>query len=162
MSEDTNKNFYFTVEGEPLSIRSSEGKVKAEEILALAQEKKIKGSEGPIENLTLKGKDAVYAIGDEVDLLKEEEFSLGVKAQKPTYHFKVNGQELDSNSEKLVALDIIKIAGEKGVPLPGQIEDLRLEVVGGPTFENSDWVDLEQFNEFLLMVNTPTPVAFMQ
>ena len=162
MSINADQTFHFMVEGESFSLDSPDGRVAAKDILALAQEKKINGSEGPIEDLTLKGKEGVYSGDDRVDLSQEDDFSLGVKAKGKVYHFKVNGQELESNSEKLVALDIIKMANAKGVPLPGQIGNLQLEAVGGPPFGNSDWVDLEQFSEFILIANDPTPVAFME
>ena len=68
------------------------------------------------------------------------------------YKFTVNGQELESKSEKLVALDIIKLAEQKGVPLPDKPENLLLEAVGeGQPFKLDDWVDLEKFTDFILI-----------
>ena len=76
------------------------------------------------------------------------------------YKFTVNGQELESKSEKLVALDIIKLAEQKGVPLPDKPENLLLEAVGeGQPFKLDDWVDLEKFTDFILIPSTPTSVA---
>ena len=76
------------------------------------------------------------------------------------YKFTVNGQELESKSEKLVALDIIKLAGQKGVPLPDKPQNLLLEAVDEPKpFKLDDWVDLEKFTKFILIPSTPTSVA---
>ena len=76
------------------------------------------------------------------------------------YKFKVNGQDLESKSEKLVALDIIRLAEQKGVPLPDKPENLLLEAVGeGHPFKLDDWVDLEKFTQFILILNKSTPVA---
>ena len=76
------------------------------------------------------------------------------------YKFTVNGQDLESKSEKLVALDIIRLAEQKGVPLPDKPENLLLEAVGeGQPFKLDDWVDLEKFTKFILIPSTPTSVA---
>ena len=76
------------------------------------------------------------------------------------YKFTVNGQDLESKSEKLVALDIIRLADQKGVPLPDKPENLLLEAVGeGQPFKLDDWVDLEKFTKFILIPSTPTSVA---
>ena len=76
------------------------------------------------------------------------------------YKFTVNGQDLESKSEKLVALDIIKLADQKGVPLPDKPENLLLEAVGeGQPFKLDDWVDLEKYTQFILILNKSTPVA---
>ena len=76
------------------------------------------------------------------------------------YKFMVNGQDLESKSEKLVALDIIRLADQKGIPLPDKPENLLLEAVGeGQPFKLDDWVDLEKFTKFILISSTPTSVA---
>ena len=155
MSEDTAKNFPFTVEGEPFTL--PEEKVTANSIIKIAQEKGISAAQGKIENITLKGsKETIYSGNDLIDLLQDNEFTLGVKEEEKIYRFKVNGQELESKSEKLVVLDIIKLAQEKGVPIPPQPA---LEAVGGPQFKDDDCVDLGQFHEFLLISKASTPVA---
>ena len=78
-----------------------------------------------------------------------------------TYKFTVNGQELESKQEKLLVSDVIKIAQEKGVPLPSsKPEDLLLEVVGKDiNFKLNDWVNLGEYNQFLILYDKPTPVA---
>ena len=77
-----------------------------------------------------------------------------------TYKFVVNGQELESKEEKLVASDIIKLAQEKGVLSSIKPENLILEVIGGKhQFKPDDWVNLREYTKFLLISNEPTPVA---
>ena len=114
-------------------------------------------SHPPIEELVLKGQKGNYSKDDKVDLSEDNDFSLGVKV----YKFKVNGQELESKFEKLIALDIIEMAEKKGVSLPEKHENLRLEAVDENPypFKLDDWVDLEQFHKFILILNEPTPVA---
>lgn len=154
MAKDTGGEFPFTVEGEPFVV--GEQKPTAKMILKMAQEKGIASAQDQIEKLVLKGKSAIYKGDDIVDLSQEKEFSVGLAV----YAFKVNGQDLESNLGKLVALDIIKMAQEKGVALPGAPENLLLSVIGKDTeFKNDEWVDLSQFHEFLLILNEPTPVA---
>ena len=154
MAGDTEKQqFPFMVEGDRLSL--PEEKVPAETIIKLAQKKGIEAAQGEIEKLTLKGKENIYRGDDPVDLSQEDDFSIGVAV-----YFMVNGQEMESRLEKLVALDIIKMAQEKGVALPGGPENLLLHVVGqGSEFKYDEWIDLTQFNEFLLILNESTPVA---
>ena len=148
------EQFQFTVEGKRFSL--PEEKVPAKSILELAQDKGIKAAQDGIEKLTLKGKETIYRGDDLVDLTQEDDFTIGAVV----YKFMVNGQEMESNMEKLVSLDIIKMAQEKGVPLPGKPENLLLQVVGQEhEFKYDAWVDLTQFNEFLLLLNESAPVA---
>lgn len=153
MAGDTEKQFSFMVEGERFSL--PEENVPAKAIIKLAQERGIEAAQDEIEKLALKGKEAIYC-GDEIlDLSQEDDFSIGV-----VYKFMVNGQEMESRMEKLVSLDIIKMAQEKGVALPGEPETLLLQAVGqGSEFKYDEWVDLTRFNEFLLILNMPTLVA---
>lgn len=154
MAEDTEKKFPFTVGGEPFVV--GEQKPTAKEILKMAQEKGIEPAQDQIEKLVLKGDSAIYKGDETVDLSQDKVFSIGLAV----YEFKVNGQELKSNLSKLVALDIIKMAQEKGVELPGKPENLLLSVVGKENeFNSGDWVDFDQFREFLLILNEQTPVA---
>ena len=155
MSKNTENTFLFQIEGE--SFSSPKKVLTAKEIIEYAKEKGLSASKPPIEDLVLKGQKNTYAGDDKVDLSEDNDFTLGVKA----YKFKVNGQELESKFEKLVALDIIEIAEKNGVLLPGKYENLLLETVGEKphSFKLDEWVDLEQFYEFLLILNEPTPVA---
>lgn len=156
MSEGAENKFPFQVEGR--ALESPRKILTAAEILELAREKGILAGAPPAKELTLKGKHAVYAGNDAVDLSKDNDFSLG-----RAYKFKVNGQEMESKFEKLTALDIIEMAGKEGVSIPGcKTEDLLLEAVGGEKpyqFKLDEWVDLGQFHEFLFILNKPTPVA---
>ena len=154
MAENTEEKFPFTVEGEPFVV--GEQKPTAKEILKMAQEKGIEPAQDQIEKLVLKGDSAIYKGDETVDLSQDKVFSIGLAV----YEFKVNGQELKSNLSKLVALNIIEMAQENGVVLPGTTENLLLSVVGKELeFKNEDWVDLSQFHEFLLILNEQTPVA---
>ena len=155
MSNNTENKFSFQVEGK--SFSSSEKILTARKIIEYAKEEEVPASKPPIEELVLKGQKNSYSKEDKVDLSEDNDFSLGVKV----YKFKVNDQELESQFEKLVALDIIEMAEKKGVSLPGKHEDLRLEAVGENPypFELDDWVDLGQFHKFILILNEPTPVA---
>ncbi len=153
MKEDTGNNFPFTIEGKKFA--SEEQTRTANSIIEMAQKEGIPAAQDGVEKLTLKGEAEIYFGDDPVDLAQDSNFTIGVKV----YEFKVNGQELESNLAKLVSLDIIKLAQEKGVPLPAKPENLLLEAVGGAKFGPDAWVDLGQFREFLLLSNEPTPVA---
>jgi len=154
MAENTEEQFSFTIEEEPFVI--GEQKPMAKTLLKLAREKGIEPAQDQIEKLVLKGAGAVYKGDDVVDLLQDKAFEIGLAV----YEFKVNGQELQSSLGKMVALDIIKMAQENGVVLPGTPDNLLLSAIGKDAeFKNDDWVDLSQFQEFLLILNAPTPVA---
>ena len=154
MAENTEEKFSFTVEGEPFVV--GEQKPMAKEILKMAQEKGIEPAQDQIEKLVLKGESAIYKGDETVDLSQDKFFSVGLAV----YEFKVNGQELESNLSELVALNIIEMAQENGVVLPGTPDNLLLSVIGKDAeFKNDDEVDLSKFQEFLLILNEPTPVA---
>jgi len=151
MAEDTGGEFSFTVEGEPFVV--GEQKPTAKRILEMAQEKGIAPAQDQIEKLVLKGEIAVYKGDDIVDLSQEKEFSVGLAV----YEFKVNGVEIHSPLEKIVALDVMQLAKNKGA-FPGEPEDYILEGDKG-RYEPSDWVDLGQDNVFITAPNKPTTVA---
>ena len=155
MSNNTENTFSFQVEGE--SFSSHEKILTARKIIEYAKKKGLSASKPPIDELVLKGQKGNYAGDDKVGLSEDNNFSLGVKV----YQFKVNGQELESKFEKLVALDIIEEAKKNGVTLPGKTENLLLETVGEKPcqLKLDEWVNLNQFHEFLLILNEPTPVA---
>ncbi len=158
MNENTNKNFPFTIEGE--SFDSPDEKLTAKSILERAQEKNIPAAQGQIGTLTLKSdKGAIYSGDDWINLSQDNNFSLGIKKTPQVYKFTVNGQKLESNLEKLIALDIIKMGQEKGAAIPGKPENWLLEEIGGKKFTIDEWVDLSQFSEFLLIPSGSTPVA---
>ena len=132
--------------------------VTAKQVLELAKEKDLPGTKPPIEDLILKSETKIYSGNEEVDLSKDNVFTLGIKI----YTFKVNGQQMESKVNELTAEEIIKLAKEKGITLPGgESKNLLLEAVGKNQrqFQPNEKVDFIQFNEFLLILNEPTPVA---
>ncbi len=156
MSDNTKNKFSFQIEGELFS--SSENILTAKDIIEKGKEKGLIDSTSSIENLILKGQKNSYSAKEPVDLSKDHVFSLEFKK---IYKFKVNGQEMESEFEKLIALDIIDTAKKNGVSLPGKAENLLLETVGDKQyrFKLDEWVNLNQCYEFLLILNEPTPVA---
>ncbi len=97
----------------------------------------------------------------ENDKKPEENNGSKPSEQKPIegYRFKVNGQELLSQHEKLVALDILRLAENKGV-FSGKPEDYLLQGTKQDTpYKLDDWVDLSVEKEFVAIPNSPTPVA---
>lgn len=154
MSENKTK-FSFKVEGQHFEL--FEEKVTVRRIIELAEEKALPAIKSSIENLTLKSKECVYSKNDKVNLSEENDFFLVER-----YTFKINGQEMESDINKMAAKEIIKMAQEKGVALPGgEQNNLLLESVGEnqSQFKLEEEVDLIQFCEFLLILNEPTPVA---
>ena len=160
MDANTEGKFPFTVEGVHLDL--PEEKVTAKMIIELAKEKNISSTANiPIEKLTLKGQKQIYSGNDLVDLSKDNTFSLGVVK---VYKFKVNSYELSSNSKELLASEIIKMAQEKGATLPdSDPEKLLLEAIktedGNLSFKTNELVDLDKFNNFIIILNQSTPVA---
>ena len=77
-------------------------------------------------------------------------------AQKE-FTLKVNGVEIVTPHQKLVAHDILELAEKRGA-MPGKPEEYILQGDKGPYGWN-DWVDLEEDNVFITIRNTPTQVA---
>ncbi|MDD9859748.1 MAG: hypothetical protein OXU40_04805 [Nitrospira sp.] len=73
------------------------------------------------------------------------------------YRFKVNGGEIYSPHEKLVALDILQLAKNKGA-FPRKPEEYILHG-DKKTYKPDDWVDLKQDDIFITVPNQSTPVA---
>ena len=140
---NNDKKFSFQVEGQSFELPHE--KVPAKIIIEMAQEKGIASAlNQPIESLTLKSdNNKIYSWKDEVNLSLDNHFSLGVKK----YTFEVNGQKLETSSEKLMASDIIEMAKKKGVTPGNKSENLLLEAIGekGQTFKNDEWVNLMSF-----------------
>lgn len=151
MAENTEAEFSFTVEGEPFVV--GEQKPTAKMLLKMAREKGIEPAQDQIEKLALKGDVVVYKGDDVVDLLQDKAFSIGLAV----YEFKVNGVEIHSPLEKIVALDVMQLAKNKGA-FPGKPEDYILEGDKGQ-YKPNDWVDLGQDNVFITAPNKPTTVA---
>lgn len=76
--------------------------------------------------------------------------------QKP-FTLKVNGTEIDSPHQKLVAHDILELAEKHGA-IPSKPEDYILQGDKGE-YGWDDWVDLEEDNRFITIPNKPTQVA---
>jgi len=158
MNENTQKGFTFTIEGELFNLPDE--KVTAKSIIELVKKRDIPSAKGEVENLILESNGTVYSSDDLIDLSENNNFSIRVKEEEKTYQFKVNGQEFESESRRLIVLEIIKIVQEKGVNIPGKPEDVLLQVVGEQyPLKNDAWVDLEKITEFIIILNKSTPVA---
>ena len=79
------------------------------------------------------------------------------KSSRSTIPFKVNGEQLYTEFEKLVAIDILKIASAKGA-IPNKPEDYDLKGDKG-VYKHDDWVDLNEDNIFITIPTSSTPVA---
>lgn len=73
------------------------------------------------------------------------------------FTFKVNGEQFQSPHQKLVALDILKLAKDKGA-IPGNPEEYLLQG-DKKQYKPDEWVDLEVDNVFITVPNKSTPVA---
>ncbi len=149
--------FSFKIDGKDFELPKE--KVTAKQIIELAKEKGLPEANLPIEDLTLKSGKDLYSGNENVDLSKENVFSL---EPKKIYKFKVNGQEMESKVKNLTAKQIIELAKEKGATLPGDEQsNLLVESVGKHQrqFQLEEEVNLSQFCDFLLILNEPTPVA---
>ena len=154
MSENKTK-FPFKIEGQNFEL--FEEKVTVKKIIELAKEKGLPQAKHSVSALTSKSKACDYFESDSVNLSEENDFLLKIK-----YKIKINGHDLEFPSNKLEAQEIIKMAKEKGVLLPGGEINLLLESVGGERpcqFKLVEKVDFNRFYEFLLILNEPTPVA---
>ena len=78
-------------------------------------------------------------------------------AEQKSFTLKVNGTEIDTPHQKLVAHDILELA-EKNGAIPGKPEDYILQGDKGQ-YGWDDWVDLEEDNRFITIPNKPTQVA---
>ena len=79
------------------------------------------------------------------------------RGMEKSYSFKVNGVEIQSPHQKLVALDVLKLAKDKEA-IPGKPEEYILQGDKGK-YKLDDWVDLDEDNVFITIPNTATPVA---
>ena len=73
------------------------------------------------------------------------------------FTFKINGVEIPTEHQKIVAHDILELA-EKKRAIPNKPEDYTLQGDKGKYGWN-DEVDLEEDDLFITIPNTPTPVA---
>ena len=78
---------------------------------------------------------------------------------KDGYSFEVNGTEITTPHEKLIAADILKLA-EKAGAIPNKAETYLLETADEKQeFKNEDWVDLQEYKEFITVPTGKTDVA---
>lgn len=73
------------------------------------------------------------------------------------FTFKVNGVQIETSHEKLIALDILKLAKEKGA-IPGKPEEYVLQGDKGQ-YKADDWVNLNEDNVLITIPNKSTQVA---
>ena len=74
-----------------------------------------------------------------------------------SFVMKVNGIEISTDHRFLLAIDILRLAKEKGA-IPGKPEDYLLKGDKG-TYNSDDRVDLAEDNLFITIPDKPTPVA---
>lgn len=77
--------------------------------------------------------------------------------RKEEFELKVNGVEIKTPHQKLVAHDILELAEKHGA-MPGKPEEYILQGDKGQ-YGWDDWVDLEEDNVFITIPNAPTQVA---
>jgi len=77
--------------------------------------------------------------------------------QKEEFELKVNGIEIKTPHQKLVAHDILELAEKHGA-MPGKPNEYILQGDKGQ-YGWDDWVDLKEDNVFITIRNTPTQVA---
>ena len=73
------------------------------------------------------------------------------------FTFKVNGVEIHTDHQSLLAKEILELAKEKGA-IPGNPEEYILQGDKGK-YNGDDSVDLTEDNLFIAIPNKPTPVA---
>ncbi len=73
------------------------------------------------------------------------------------FEFKVNGVEVRTEHQSLLAKRILELAKEKGA-IPGDPDGYILQGDKGK-YKEDDSIDLEQDNLFIAIPNKPTPVA---
>ena len=76
------------------------------------------------------------------------------------FTYTVNGVKIESSYEKLTALEILKIAAERGA-IDGKPEEYILQSLkeDAQTYKPEDTVDLSVDNEFIALPSGSTPVA---
>ena len=73
------------------------------------------------------------------------------------YWFKINGMEIETRHEKLVARDILELAKEYGA-IPGKPDEYELQGLKR-VYKLDDWVNVAEDDEFITIPIAPTPVA---
>ena len=76
-----------------------------------------------------------------------------------TFTFTVNDTDIKTQHEKLVAADILKLAAQEGA-IPNKPEGYILETADeSHQFKNDDWVNLQEYKNFITVPNSKTDVA---
>ena len=79
-----------------------------------------------------------------------------------TFTFTVNDTEIKTVHEKLIAADILKLAEREGA-IPNKPEDYLLETADEKhLFKNEDWVDFQEYKEFITVPTGKTDVAVIE
>ena len=73
------------------------------------------------------------------------------------FTFKVNGEEIYTDHESLMAKEILALAQEKGA-IPGNLEDYILKG-DKDEYKGDDRVNLKEDNQIITIPDKPTPVA---
>ncbi len=82
-----------------------------------------------------------------------------VTPSEEIFTFTVNGTEIKTDHEKLVAADILKLAERAGA-IPTKPEHYILESTEEEhRFKNDEWVDLREYKAFLTVPTGKTDVA---
>ena len=75
------------------------------------------------------------------------------------FSFTVNGTEIKTEHEKLVASDILNLAERSGA-IPNKPDNYRLETADEQhQFKSDDWVDLREHKAFITIPTESTDVA---
>ena len=75
------------------------------------------------------------------------------------FTFTVNDTEIKTQHEKLIAADILKLAEQAGA-FPNKPETYFLETADEKhRFKDEDWVDLQEYKEFITVPTGKTDVA---
>ena len=76
-----------------------------------------------------------------------------------SFSFTVNDTEIETRHEKLIAADILKLAEQAGAT-PHKPETYFLETADEKhRFKNEDWVNLQEYKEFITVPTGKTDVA---
>ena len=81
----------------------------------------------------------------------------GKTESKPLFKIKVNDIHFEVEEEKLLAIDVLKIAKEHNA-MPGE-PDAYLLQGDKALYKLDDWVNFEDDDEFITIPNKPTDVA---
>ena len=79
------------------------------------------------------------------------------KQEEKHFAFKVNGIEIVTTQQRILAHDILELAKKAGA-MPGNPEEYILQGDKGQYGQNA-WVDLAEDNVFITISSTPTQVA---